>query len=100
MRKNHSMKTWAPEDIKSLRLRMGWSAAEFARFFGSLADLVMRWERGEASPSPDDILQFDRLSFHAESHSQAILREPLAELRLHELGREQIHSDTLADIGE
>jgi len=94
------MKKWAAEDIKNLRLRLGWSAAEFARFFGGKADLVMRWESDEASPSPDDILQFDRLSFYAESHSQAILREPLAELRLTELGREQIHSDSLAEIGE
>lgn len=94
------MNKWAADDIKSLRLRLGWSAAEFARFFGGPADLIMQWERGETAPGPDDNLQFDRLSFHAESHSQAILREPLAERRLSELGREQIHSDILAEIGE
>ena len=100
MREIQSMNKWAAEEIKNLRLRLGWSAADFARFFGGPAELVMGWERGEISPTPEDILQFDRLSFHAESHSQAIMREPLAELRLQELGREQIHSDTLAEIGE
>ena len=92
------MNKWAAEDIKSLRLRLGWSAADFARFFGGPADLVMKWERGEALPTIDDTLQFNRLAFHADSYSQQILREPLAERCLSEMGREQIHSDTLTEI--
>jgi transcriptional regulator with XRE-family HTH domain len=40
-----------PEDIKHLREDLGWSLAEFGRYFGVTAQAVLRWERGTAQPN-------------------------------------------------
>ncbi len=92
------MNKWLAGDIRNLRLRLGWSGADFARFFGATPDLVAKWERNEKAPSSDDVLQLDRLSFYAESHSEQIERQPVADRYLDEMGREQIHSDTISRI--
>lgn len=92
------MNKWAAEEIKNLRLRLGWPAAEFARYFGAKSDLIINWERGAIAPTAQDILQLDRLSFHAESYSQQIERQPAADRCLGEMGREQIHSDIVSDL--
>ncbi len=41
-----------PEDIKRVRLRLGWSQERFARELGVSFSTVNRWERGRTSPSP------------------------------------------------
>ncbi len=46
---------WTKERIKDLRLRLGWSVAEFSRRLGCVADLVIDWEKGLITPSPDDL---------------------------------------------
>jgi transcriptional regulator with XRE-family HTH domain len=40
-----------PEAIKQLRKDLGWSLAEFGRYFGVTAQAVLRWERGSARPN-------------------------------------------------
>jgi transcriptional regulator with XRE-family HTH domain len=40
-----------PEDIKELRRELGWSLAQFGRYFGVTAQAVLRWERGTARPN-------------------------------------------------
>lgn len=39
------------EDIKQLRQRLGWSLADFGRYFGVTAQAVLKWERGTARPN-------------------------------------------------
>lgn len=84
------MKKWTTEDIKMLRLRLGWSAAEFSRHFGCLADLILAWERGSQIPSPDDELQLERLDFHSESYCEQVLRAPAADRLLRQMQLTQI----------
>jgi len=89
------MHNWTAEEIKCLRLRLGWSAADFARRFGCISNQVLAWERGDSAPSPDDVLQLHRLQMHVESYSEQLQREPLAEHVIKLSGCEQIHNDVL-----
>ncbi len=40
------------EEIKSLRLTLGWSQQKFGSQLGVGITTVLRWERGYAKPSP------------------------------------------------
>ncbi len=82
---------WTAEEIKSLRLRLGWSAADFARRFGCTSEMIMDWERGAMSPSPDDVLQLSRLEFHLESYCEQVVRGPVADVALSALKLNQIY---------
>ncbi len=86
---------WGAEEIRSLRLRLGWSAADFARRFGCLSQLVSDWERGTQVPTSDDILQLQRLSLYVDSYSEQVQRGPVAEQVLKSGGFEQVHNDLL-----
>jgi transcriptional regulator with XRE-family HTH domain len=89
------MSKWTAEEIKTLRLRLGWSAADFSRRFGCLSDVVLAWEKGAQHPSPDDILQMDRLEFHLENYCEQMSRGPKADEVLSTFKLEQIHQDSL-----
>lgn len=39
-----------PKDINKLRKELGWSLAQFGRYFGVTAQTVLRWEKGTARP--------------------------------------------------
>ena len=39
-----------PEEIKQLRQRLGWSLAEFGRYFRVSPQAVLKWERGTTQP--------------------------------------------------
>lgn len=64
---------WTPETIKTLRLRLGWSAADFGRHLGVKAQTVMTWE--SSSTSLAEFLDFElkqvlhRLWSHVETQS-------------------------------
>ncbi len=85
------MNKWSAEKIKSLRLRLGWSAADFARRFGCTSDVIMEWEKGTLPPSPEDLMQFDRLEFYLESYSEQVSRGPIADFALNTLRLNQIY---------
>ena len=89
------MTIWTAEKIKSLRQQLGWSAADFSRRFGCDLEIVNQWERGEKSPSPEHIRQFESLAFHMDSISEQIQLRPQAEQFLTSNGIEQIHRDQL-----
>ena len=40
-----------PSEIIQLRQQLGWSLAEFGRYFGVTAQAVLKWERGTAQPN-------------------------------------------------
>jgi len=89
------MSKWTAIEIKGLRLRLGWSAADFSRRFGCLSDVILNWEKGVQTPSSDDERQLDRLAFYLESYCEMVLREPIAEQVLKAEGLDQIHLDHL-----
>ncbi|MFQ5736677.1 MAG: helix-turn-helix domain-containing protein [Thermodesulfobacteriota bacterium] len=51
----------SPEDIKRIRLRLGWSQERFARELGVSFSTVNRWERGRTVPSPMALKALRRL---------------------------------------
>lgn len=85
------MNQWTAEQIKNLRLRLGWSAADFSRRFGCDSNLILDWERGVHTPSPNDIIQFQQLEFYLNNYCEQVSRGPAAEQLLKELKIEQIH---------
>lgn len=87
------MKSWTAEEIKKLRLRLGWSAADFSRRFGCTSDVVLKWERGAQSPSPEDIMQLSRLEFYLESYSEQMARGPVADIALSAMRLNQIYEN-------
>ena len=40
-----------PSEIIQLRQDLGWSLANFGRYFGVTAQAVLKWERGTARPN-------------------------------------------------
>ena len=69
----------APEDIKQLRQRLGWSLAEMARRMGCKADLVTAWECGKRCPDSDVINQMQYLESYLAGYSDRISQTPMAE---------------------
>jgi transcriptional regulator with XRE-family HTH domain len=84
------MNSWTANEIKNLRLRLGWSAAEFSRHVGCLSEIILDWEKGAKSPSPDDVLQLKRLEFHSESYCEQVIRDSEADRAFKSLSLEQI----------
>jgi transcriptional regulator with XRE-family HTH domain len=90
------MAKWSAGEIKNLRLRLGWSAADFGRRLGCISQTINDWELGRKSPTADDERQLDRLAFYIESYSQQLAREPIAELYLREQGLSQVHQEQIS----
>ena len=86
---------WTAQEIRRLRLRLGWSSVDLSHRMGCSVDLVLGWEKGEAPPSTDDIRQLDRLLFHLESYNEQVTRGSEAEPQLKERGLEQIYKSDL-----
>ncbi len=42
----------SPEDIKSLRLSLGWTQQHFAEMLGTALSSVSKWENGKSEPLP------------------------------------------------
>ena len=89
------MSLWNPADIKNLRLRLAWSAAEFSRRFGGSVQLIQDWEAGIKSPTELDMAQFESLEFHLNTYCELISRESHAESVLSEKLLEQVHNSQL-----
>lgn len=85
-----------PEDIRQLRQRLGWSAAEMARRMGCSVDIVTAWEAGHQSPDPEILQQMEYLDNHMRSYSDRISQTPMAEKVMHEDQLSQLtHRDLL-----
>jgi transcriptional regulator with XRE-family HTH domain len=90
------MSKWSAGEIKILRLRLGWSTADFSRRLGCTSQTITSWELDLAAPTADDERQLDRLAFYIESYSQQLAIEPLAEIFLREEGLCQVHQEQVA----
>ena len=84
------MRIWRAEEIKGLRLRLGWSAANFARHLNYSIDIILAWERGEKNPSPTEGLQLERLEFNLDEYCDQLHVCPIAEIELNKMGLSQI----------
>lgn len=82
---------WTPKAIRELRLRLGWSAAEFGRRMGCSVDLVHRWENGTMELDPEAANQMHHLFAQVEHAAQRISQLPLAEMVM---DREQLSQVT------
>lgn len=90
------MGTWTAQKIKSLRLRLGWSSADFSRRFGCTCEVTMDWERGVCPPTPTDILQLNRLEFYLESYCEQIARSPVADFAMSSRHLQQIYQNDVS----
>jgi transcriptional regulator with XRE-family HTH domain len=86
---------WTAENIRTLRLGLGWSRADFSRRLGCPVDTIMEWEKGALSPTVDDSRQLERLVFFLDSYCEVIERQSVAESALLEQRLEQIHRNDL-----
>lgn len=86
---------WTAENIRVLRLGLGWSRADFSRRLGCAVDTVIEWEKGTLSPTADDARQLERLVFYLDSYSEVIERQAQAEPLLRDLQLEQIHRERI-----
>ncbi len=82
---------WTPKAIRQLRLRLGWSAAEFGRRLGCSVDLVHRWENGEMALDPEAANTMHHLFAQVEQTALRTSQLPLAEMVM---DREQLSQVT------
>jgi len=90
--------TWNCQQIRGLRLRLGWSAAELGHRLGCSAELVLRWESSEELP---DAEVFNHLSFlmaYVEQNALRMSQIPLAEMVMERDHLAQITNDMVATI--
>jgi transcriptional regulator with XRE-family HTH domain len=87
---------WTSAEIKNLRLRLGWSIAEFSRRMGVMPDMVEKWEVGSGQATPDDVLQLERLAFHVEGYSEQTSRNAKCEVLMNSQSLEQVHESDVA----
>jgi transcriptional regulator with XRE-family HTH domain len=71
--------TWSPSDIRCLRLRLGWSAAELGRRLGCSAQQVMNWECGDHHPDAEVFNQLSFLGTYVEQNAARTAQIPMAE---------------------
>ena len=87
---------WSPQEIRSLRLQLGWSAADFGRRLGCGTQIVMKWENGEIQPDPEMRNQFHYLNNFAEQNALRLARTPHAEALMNQEQLAQVTHDVVA----
>jgi transcriptional regulator with XRE-family HTH domain len=100
-------------DVKSLRQRLGWSAAELARRLGTQVETILSWELGPGavsqkaaiSPVPpippipiETLHELQALANFVDSNAQRIASQPAAEILLRDRGIEQIVTDEVLKL--
>ena len=66
-------------NIKSLRLRLGWTQADLARRLNCQSSEVQSWETGQAIPNAEVTSRLELLVSHAETCAQELQSVPKAE---------------------
>ena len=57
-------------EVRSHRLRVGLTQAEFARKFGVTLNAVQKWEAGDTIPSPGTLPRMRRMKTRQDGESQ------------------------------
>lgn len=73
-----------PQDIRNLRLRLGWSMAEMGRRMGCTAEVVLSWEEGRQSPDSDVMNQMVYLDSYTVTYNERVSQTPIAEKMMDE----------------
>ena len=66
-------------NIKSLRLRLGWTQSDLARRLNCQSTDVQKWETGLSTPNSEVSSRLELLVSHAESNAQELQSVPKAE---------------------
>jgi ribosome-binding protein aMBF1 (putative translation factor) len=69
----------APDAIKDMRKRMGWTASDLARRMNSNSEEIAKWEAGESFPNVSQQRLLDLLLKHVESLSDELQCQMLVE---------------------
>ena len=90
---------WNSENIRLLRLRMGWSQSDLARRLACEWQFVHEWEEGLGQP-PREAAQNLELLFHqAELATMEMIQSTQAEILLEERELESIDTGRLETEG-
>lgn len=81
---------WDGANLRSLRLRLGWCTANFARQLGCPQILVMKWESGEEFPDSSFNSRLRSLFDFAELNAERMKQRILAENLLREMQLDQV----------
>lgn len=71
---------WSPQQIRNLRLRLGWSLVEFGRHMGGSVKQVQMWESGEMSLTAEAANRFIQLIAQVERNAERLVHQPVAEM--------------------
>lgn len=81
---------WNNIDLKSLRLRMGWSHSDLARRLNCTVQAVHDWEHGLQKPVGAIQSEIELLLKHADFLSDELKHQPQIEQSLEDRALEQI----------
>ncbi|MGE0762544.1 MAG: multiprotein-bridging factor 1 family protein [Bdellovibrionales bacterium] len=87
---------WSPQEIRCLRLQLGWSAADLGRRLGCTTQIVMQWECGDIKPDPEMQNHFHYLSNFVEQNALRLARTPHAEALMNQEQLSQVTHDVVA----
>lgn len=83
-------------NLRSLRLRMGWTASDLARRLGVSSSDVLTWEESRQTPTDSDMLtRIEFLFRQADMCCDETRNATLVEFVLEETHQEQIHFDSV-----
>lgn len=81
---------WTKENIRSLRLRLGWSKSELAHRLHCSAEQVDGWETKGTSMDPQISSELEIILRQAEACSEEVHFTPVAENKCDQKALEQI----------
>ena len=88
--------SWNPQQIRTLRLQLGWSAADFGRRMACSVDMVLSWEAGDATPDIEMRNQFIFLANYVEKNARRLAQQPYADELMHKEQLAQVTHDIVS----
>lgn len=88
-------KSFTKEDIKNLRLRLGWSQSDLARNIGCPTDLISALEKGNVEAQGVLSSELEIIERHADQISDALHIQPIVENQMEEAHLEQVDTNFL-----
>lgn len=88
---------WAREQIKNLRLRMGWEPSDLARRLNCKCEEVLAWEHGEVSCDEKYSSMLSLLNTQADSCAWEMKNSAIAEVILEDAHTSQIMLSEVVD---
>ena len=86
---------WNGEQIREVRLRLGWTVAEMSRRLGCSEVQVKALEANQVFPDAEVSSALQHLAHHVENNSEQLKRSAQSEEKLKGLGVDQVHVDDL-----